>query len=169
VLPEIQLREARDEDAEGLIALIGAVFSEYPGCVLDVEGELPELRHIATSFRAWSGQFWVATRGERLVGCVGWTPTCAPEGIELRKLYVAQHERERGLGGRLCTLVEEAAEARGARFIELWSDTRFETAHRFYARRGYRQGPTTRALHDLSNTVEYYFRRESRLASASER
>ena len=33
------LRPARDGDAAGFIALIGACWAEYPGCVLDVDGE----------------------------------------------------------------------------------------------------------------------------------
>ena len=40
----LQIRDARDDDEPGLIALIAGVFAEYPGCVMDVDGELPELR-----------------------------------------------------------------------------------------------------------------------------
>ena len=37
----------------------------------------------------------------------------------------------------------------------LWSDTRFDRAHRFYEKRGYvRHGPI-RVLHDLSNSLEF--------------
>ena len=50
-----QLRPARDSDSAGVIALIGRVFAEYPGCVLDVEAEEPELRAPATHF----DRFWV--------------------------------------------------------------------------------------------------------------
>jgi len=32
-------RPARDTDRDGLIALIGSAYAEYPGCVLDVERE----------------------------------------------------------------------------------------------------------------------------------
>jgi hypothetical protein len=42
------IRPGRDSDAAGFIALIGACWAEYPGCVLDVDGELPELRALAT-------------------------------------------------------------------------------------------------------------------------
>jgi putative acetyltransferase len=43
--------------------------------------------------------------------------------------------------------------------VELWSDTRFEDAHRLYEGRGYRRGDELRELHDLSGSVEYYYRR----------
>ncbi len=154
------IRDARDSDEAGLIELIGSVFAEYPNCVLAVDEEIPELRHIATSFAGWDGRFWIAERDGRIVGCIGLTPAHDPGGIELKKLYVAASERQTGLGSRLTDLVVTEARARGARFIELWSDTKFETAHRFYAKRGFEMTGATRELHDLSDTVEYYFRRE---------
>jgi putative acetyltransferase len=156
------VRDAEDGDAEQLIALIGGVFAEYPGCILDVEGELPELLSIATAFRAWGGRFWVAEQEGRVVGCIGARSRGgAPErpwSVELCKLYVAREARRRGLGGALCALVEEEARARGAAFVELWSDTRFKDAHRLYERRGYARGPETRELHDRSASVEHFFR-----------
>src|SRR5262245_25285190 len=101
---DIHVRDARDDDAEGLIALIGGCFSEYPGCLLDVDGELPELRAIATAFREWGGRFWVAERGGRVVGCVGFSPGKKDGYAELKKLYVEKPAREAGLGDTLCRM-----------------------------------------------------------------
>ena len=153
------IRDACDADADGLITLIGGCFAEYEGCLLDVDGELPELRAIATAFAGWGGRFWVAEHGERVVGCVGLSPSVDPGGVELRKLYVDRAFRRHGLGGTLTDRVEAEARRRGAPFVDLWSDTRFETAHRFYARRGYVDGGLTRDLHDRSASVERYFRK----------
>lgn len=160
MLPDdILIRDAKDDDAEGLIELIGGCFSEYPGCLLDVDGELPELRAIATAFRGWNGHFWVAERGSRVVGSVGLTPGKKPGYAELKKLYVEKAARKTGLGSTLCSLAENEAIKAGYLRIDLWSDTRFTTAHRFYEKRGYQRGPHTRDLHDSSNSVEYYFER----------
>ncbi len=160
--PAPVLREARDADALDLIELIGSVFAEYPHCVLDVDGEMPELRGIDSWARAHGGKFWLAEwpAGGRswVVGMVGMSR--AGDGFELKKLYVHRHARVGGLGSRLLSLVETSAREAGGRFVELWSDTRFVTAHAFYKRRGYEQGPHTRELHDKSNSVEFYFRRE---------
>ncbi|MBK7583715.1 MAG: GNAT family N-acetyltransferase [Myxococcales bacterium] len=156
----LHLRDARDDDADALIRLIGDVFAEYPGCVMDADGELPELLQIASYFRDHDGEFWVAERDGLVVGCIGYSPAADPAGIELKKLYVQASERKSGLGGMLVERVEARARERGARFIDLWSDTRFVTAHAFYERRGWKRGPTTRELHDKSYTVEFYFRRE---------
>jgi putative acetyltransferase len=163
-----RIRVAGDSDAGGLIALIGDVYAEYPGCILDVDREEPDLRAIATAYAEKGGQFWVAVDDvldERVVGCVGWSPsrdTSRPGWLELRKLYVARSHRRRGLAGALCEHVEAAARARSAPGIELWSDTRFEDAHRFYNRRGYERQSAVRQLFDLSQSSEYHFIRRLR-------
>jgi putative acetyltransferase len=158
----LSLRPARDADADALIALIGGAYAEYPGCVLDVDGEEPDLRAIASAYARKGGGFWVAideTTGA-LVGSAGWLPSAAaerPGWVELRKLYVARAQRRRGLASLLCARVEALARERGAPGVELWSDTRFLDAHGFYAGRGYRQLPGFRQLFDLSQSSEYHF------------
>lgn len=152
------IRAARDDDGPGLIALIGACFAEYPGCILDVDGEMPELRGIASAYAAEQGRFLVAERAGLLVASVGWAPAAAGAGIELRKLYVARSARRQGLAGRLCERVEDAARERSDAFVELWSDTRFGDAHRLYESRDYQRGEQQRELHDRSFSVEYHYR-----------
>jgi len=158
----IAIRAGRDSDAEQLIELVRSAWSEYPDIVLEVEAEVPELRAIATFFAERAGKFWVAERQGRVVGSVGTLPAADPRGVELRKLYVARAERRQGLGSRLCSLVEDEARDQRAAFVDLWTDTRFTDAHRLYEARGYVRGPTTRELHDLSCTVEFYYRKELR-------
>ncbi len=153
------IRPARDRDADSLIDLIGAVFSEYPGCVLDVDGEVPELRAIATAFEKRAGRFWVAEREARVLGCVGVSPPVHHGSAELHKLYVSNRARRAGLGTELCRLVESEARRQGARFLELWSDTRFRDAHRLYERLGYVRLEGTRELHDLSRTLELHYQK----------
>jgi putative acetyltransferase len=149
-----RIRPARDADADAVIALIARVYGEYPGCILDVDREEPALRAPASSF----DRFWVIEEGPHVVGCVG----CAlHEGVaELKKLYLDAAMRGRGLGRDLIALVEETACASGARRIELWSDTRFKTAHAVYERCAYRKTGRTRDLHDLSNSTEFHFEKE---------
>jgi len=152
----VTVRDARDDDADGIIALIGAVYTEYPGCILDVDREEPELRAVATHYAPPDARFWVAEDAGRIVGCIG----CRAHGdvVDLKKLYLAKGRRGSGLAGTLYGLVMDEARRRGAAAIELWSDTRFERAHRFYEKLGYVRGKETRDLHDLSVTTEYFFR-----------
>jgi ribosomal protein S18 acetylase RimI-like enzyme len=150
------VRLVRDDDSTGLIELIGGCWAEYPGCVLDVDGEEPWLRAPATAYAAFGGTCWVVEDGGEIVACVGIKERAGGEA-ELKSLYVAARARRRGLGERLTGLVEAEAARLGARRIVLWSDTRFAAAHRLYERLGYRRTGRTRELHDLSQTVEYEF------------
>lgn len=152
------IRPVTDADSAALIRLIGAAWAEYPGCVLDVDGEEPWLRAPATAHAAQGGRMWVAEWAGQVVGCVGLRPV-APDTVELKRLYVAAAARRRGLGQRLTGLVEAEARRRGAARVELWSDTRFTDAHRLYQRLGYERLSQTRALHDRSDTTELHFAR----------
>lgn len=157
----IAIRDGEDRDGHDVSALLGAVFAEYDGCVFALE-EMPELVRLASYYREEGGRFWVAHRTilgrPILVGCVG--VVMRGDAAELKKLYVAARERRTGLGARLLELAETEAMDRGARTLELWSDTRFTTAHAFYERRGYRRTGALRPLHDASATEEFHFVRE---------
>ena len=149
-----ELRAARDSDSAGVIALIARVFGEYDGCVLDVDAEEPELRAPASAY----DRFWVVEDGGEIVGC----SACSlrPPVVEMKKIYLDVRYRGQGWGRRLIEIIEEAAREVGATRLEAWSDTRFTRAHAVYEHLGYERGPTTRFLHDLSGTEEYFFLRE---------
>jgi putative acetyltransferase len=150
------LRDATDDDSWGLIALIGACWAEYPGCVTDIGGEYPELLAPARHYQEVGGGLWVLPDGGWIGACVGLGPG-REQPIELVKLYVARHLRGRGLGRALIEWVQDQAVAREVGGIELWSDSRFHDAHRLYRRCGFRPTGATRQLHDLSETTELNF------------
>ena len=150
------IRAARDEDAPGIIALIAACWSEYPGCVMDLDGEVPELRALATYYVGRGGCAWVAQVAGEIVGSVGVAPV-GDDTWEIGKMYVARADRGTGLAQALLAGAEGHAAERGAKALCLWSDTRFERAHRFYAARGYARTGESRELHDISGSVEHGF------------
>jgi putative acetyltransferase len=152
----LTILEATDDDSEQLIALIEAVYSEYPGCVLDVEGEAPHLLRPASAFAERGGTLWVAELDGAVVGCCGFADR--GEALELLSLYVAARARQRGLGRRLAGLVEAAGRRLGRPRLELWTDTRFLDAHRLYEQLGYVRGGT-RELHDISESAEHHYRK----------
>jgi putative acetyltransferase len=154
------VRAARDSDATGLVALVGACFSEYEGCVLDTDHEMPHLLRVASHFDEVHGGAWVAETNGTVVGSVACRPASDAGGLELQMLYVLASARRQGLGSRLVALVEGEASRRNATFIDLWSDTRFTDAHRLYLSLGYRQLPGMRELHDLSATREFHFTKD---------
>lgn len=150
----IAIRDGRDDDSIAMIALIGAIYAEYPGCILDVEREEQVLLAPASRLAEMGGRIWVAEDKQGIVGCVGFKRR--PGHAELVKLYVAKRARGRGLGARLVGTVEAAVSPAFAR-IELWTDTRFADAHRLYERLGFRRSSDSRTLDDLSHTTEYHY------------
>lgn len=157
------IRPATDADSGQVVSLIAACWVQYPGNVLDIAGEEPGLRAVASHYAAKGGRFWVATlsfpQAEWVVGCAGFVPTPAnPEAqAELVRLYVHPRLRRQGLARRLAALPEATAKEWGAEALDLWSDTRFHEAHAFYQAVGYTKTGETRGLHDRSQSTEYRF------------
>ncbi len=148
------IRAGRDADAEGFIALIGACWREYPGVILDVDGEMPELRALASYYTGMGGALWAADADGRLAGMIAAVPHGAG-AWEISRVYTLPSTHGSGLGHRLLDVAETHARTAGATRLVLWSDTRFDRAHRFYEKRGYvRHGPI-RVLHDISNSLEF--------------
>lgn len=151
------IREGRDADAEGFIALIGACWAEYPGCVLDVDGEAPELRALATYFRDQGGMLWAAERDGRVIGMVGTRPLKEDAAWEICRMYVDAAARGVGLAAELLRTAEDHARAAGAERLVLWTDTRFTRAHGFYEKAGYVRQGSIRILDDLSHSLEFRY------------
>lgn len=169
------LRPARDDDAQDLFGLITLCFAEYPGCFTDPHSDLPDLVRPGhwreRRGKAEDGKEGALLGGEFLVmedergrisACVAvdYPARDAAAGkpiAELHRLYVRPDCRRRGIAEALTARVEAMAREAGAVKLILWSDTRFEGAHRLYRRLGYAQGTETRPLGDISHSIEFYF------------
>jgi GNAT superfamily N-acetyltransferase len=150
------IRPGSDSDAGGFIALIGACWGEYPGVIMDVDGELPELHALASYYAGKSGALWAAEAQGQIVGMIA----TAPHGDgawEICRLYVLAACRASGLAQRLLSQAEAHARAEGATRLMLWSDTRFDRAHRFYEKCSYVRCGPIRVLHDISNSLEFAY------------
>ena len=151
-------RAGRDDDAAAIIGLITACWDEYPGCVMDLDGENPELRALASHFAAKGGALWVAEQAGGVVGMVATSPHGG--GVwELHRMYVSATARGGGLASALLHTAEDHARAHGATAMELWSDTRFLRAHSFYEKHSWLRDGPIRALGDVSNSLEFCFRK----------
>ncbi len=148
------LRPGRDDDAAGFIDLITACWAEYPGCLMDLDGENPELRQLASHFASAGGALWAAEQDGRLIGMVAVRPAGGSDW-ELCRMYVATAARGSGVAGRLLQTATDHARDHGASDLHLWSDTRFERAHRFYERQGFVRHGAIRPLFDISNSLEF--------------
>lgn len=121
---------------------------------MDLDGEVPELRALASYAAGRGGQVWAAEAGGAVVGMVCTWPLA--DGVwEIGKMYVARPHRGAGLAGRLLAGAEAHARAQGATRLALWSDTRFDTAHRFYEKHSFIRQGGIRVLDDISHSLEF--------------
>ncbi len=154
--PAFSLRPGRDPDAAGFIDLIGGCWAEYPGCVMDLDGEVPELRALASYYAGQGGAVWAAEADGGLAGMVGSRPL-GGDAWEICKMYVAGSQRGTGLAQALLQAAEGHARSHGAATMKLWSDTRFTRAHRFYEKHSYVRSGPIRVLGDKSNSIEFAY------------
>jgi GNAT superfamily N-acetyltransferase len=75
----------------------------------------------------------------------------------LCKMYVAATQRGTGVAVQLIAAAESHARAMGAATLDLWTDTRFDRAHRFYQRHGFVRAGAIRTLNDKSNSLEFHY------------
>ncbi len=150
------IRPGRDDDAVAFITLIERCWAEYPGIVFDVDAEMPELHALASYYAGKRGALWAAEADDGIIGMVATVPHDG-DAWEICRVYTLPSTHGGGLGHRLLDQAEAHARAQGAKRLVLWSDTRFDRAHRFYEKRGYiRHGPI-RVLQDLSNSLEFAY------------
>jgi GNAT superfamily N-acetyltransferase len=150
------IRPGRDTDGPAIIALIAACWSAYPGIRMDVDREMPELHALAGYYAGQGGTLWIAEADGKVTGMIAVRP--AGQAVwEICRVYVDPVRHGSGLGHALLDQAERHAIAAGAERLTLWTDTRFDRAHRFYEKRSYvRQGPL-RVLNDLSNSLEFHY------------
>ena len=123
---------------------------------MDVDAEMPEYRALASYYSDQGGALWVAESDGAVAGMIATRPL-PDHAWEICRVYVHPSLHGGGLGHRLLDAAEAYAVAAGAARLVLWSDTRFDRAHRFYEKRSYVRSGPIRALADISNSLEYGF------------
>ena len=144
-------------DVPGVVALIGRVFAEY-GFVWDPAIEVPDLLDFHTHYAGSRGAFFVTRDAGMIVGSVGVERLDGPRA-ELHRLYLDAALRGRGLGRALTQTVIDWCRAREIEELVLWSDTRFDLAHRLYEHMGFARTGERTLPDDANDTREYRFER----------
>lgn len=104
------------------------------------------------------GVFLVAYLGEAAVGCGGFrraAPPAPEDAAEVKRMFVADHARRRGVAGRLLAALEVAARAEGYRQVVLDVGDRQEAALAFYETRGYHRIPGFSIYRDAPGNRAY--------------
>lgn len=148
-----EIRPATQADSAAVIEVIKEVYDEY-NFTWDPEDYHADLYDLDTHYLSHGNPFWIAESEGRPIG------TCALElfrilpGIpgetityeeqrrigasdcSLQRLYVRPTARAGGVGTALLKKAVSEAQARGRKQMEIWSDKRFEAAHRLYQKHG---------------------------------
>jgi GNAT superfamily N-acetyltransferase len=155
--PAIVIEPARIADAPAIVALIGRVFREYEFS-WNPAAEVPDLFDFDRHYGGAAGAFWVARLDGQVVGSVG--VARLPDGrAELHRLYLDATLRGRGVGRALVDTVLDWCRGAGIRRLVLWSDTRFDRAHRLYEGMGFRQTDEREVPDDPNDTREFGYER----------
>lgn len=150
------IRPATQADAAAAAAVVHAVFDEY-GFTWEAEGYHQDLYHLGTYYLARGHRFWVAEQAGRVVGTVALERfPCPIPGLDgeillqggllriggcdcsLDRLYVHPDARKQGIGLSLVQTVLSEARALRLTRLEIWSDKRYQEAHRLYQQAGAR-------------------------------
>ena len=153
----LAVRLAGSADVPGVVALIGRVYLEY-GFVYVPEVEVPDLFRFDQHYAAPHGAFFVVREDNVVVGSVG-VERLNDGSAELHRLYLDAGLRGRGTGRALVETVLEWCRTQKIRRLILWSDTRFDQAHRLYERMGFQRTGERVLPDDLNQTREYGFER----------
>jgi GNAT superfamily N-acetyltransferase len=144
-------------DVPAIVDLIGRVYAEY-GFVFNPRVEVPDLFAFDAHYTPPRGAFFVVRQGDTIVGSVGVERVDA-DTAELHRLYLDAERRGQGTGRALVEVALAWCRAGGFSRMILWSDTRFDRAHRLYLKMGFHQSGERTLPDDLNDTREYGFAR----------
>lgn len=117
---------------------------------------MPELHALASYYQDAGGALWIAGSGGHVTGMIATRPLEARRW-EICRVYVDPALHGSALAGDLLDSAENHAIAAGAEELVLWTDTRFDRAHRFYEKRSYIRSGAIRVLEDISNSLEFTY------------
>ncbi len=148
------IRLATQADAHAAAEVVHAVYDEY-GFTWECEGYHADLYGLQEHYLDRGDLFWVAESPsgeiiatnalnfhEPVPGSVGHLVRhggkvrIAGTDCALNRLYVHPNGRRQGIGQAMMRLTMDVAAERGCKAIEIWSDKKFEDAHRLYMRYG---------------------------------
>jgi len=149
------LRPFRTEDRDAVIALIDSVYREYADRV-HLEKAEADLMNVPANYPP--GHFMVLEEAGEIRATIAFSPDPERPGVcYLKRLYLDARLRGTGAGAQLLNWFLETARRLGMTRAELWSDVRFERAHAFYRKHGFRNDGEIREMDDSWQPYREYF------------
>lgn len=167
----LSIRAASACDSPEIVRVVRAVYDEYR-FTWDADAYHADLYDLEGHYFDHGGRFWVAERSGGMIGTAALTrfPTVpgspgalvqvagtrriAGTDCALERLYVQPDARRSGAGTALLRAAVDAARDDGCAAMEIWSDKRFEDAHRLYGRLG-AETVGDRICHDPDQSPEW--------------
>jgi GNAT superfamily N-acetyltransferase len=132
----ISLRKLQDEDIQSTLVLIRE-YVAWIGMDLSFQGIAEELETFPHAYAEPWGSFLVAIDSRKVVGCVG-LRRLDRDTCELKRLFVRDSHKGRGIGQQLLTRIIEEAWAKGYRRMRLDTLPKMGEAQRLYTLWGFR-------------------------------
>jgi putative acetyltransferase len=118
---DFEIRDWKNSDRNPAANVIHQVLLEY-GLSWEPEGADRDVLQVEEYYLATGGEFWVVESQGKLVGTSAYYPVSRQEqAVEIRKMYLLQEVRGKGLGKFLLAELEKAIANRGYR--EIWIET----------------------------------------------
>ena len=131
-MAELRVFRAGEQERETAFRLV----EEYNDAVNVLVRDSPE--SFATDYFGPGAGFWLAQRGEEMVGGIALRPLATHEHAgEIKRLYVRPEFRGAGAAAALLEALETYAAEHGYRWLYLDSKDDLQAAVRFYQRHGY--------------------------------
>lgn len=158
---ELRLRTANRDDQHGIISLIDSVFREYDAQVC-LEGAEQDLLDIQTNYIGKGGEFWVLERiatgaQPEIVGTHSAIPLSGTGKCTFKRLYSAAELRGTKWTHQLMQVAIDWSREQGFNQVQFWSDTRFQRAHQFFAKFGFRKTGDIRQMDDSTEPYSEFF------------
>ena len=130
------VRPVERHDVPAVAALLRSVLAEFGLTFGEGSATDAQVLDLPDAYEALGGAFWVATEGDSLLGTCGVFPL-GDGTFELRKMYLAQDARGRGVGRSLLDQACAFAKAAGGRRLVLDTTEQMTAAIRFYESHGF--------------------------------
>lgn len=164
-VPSTRIRLATSTDSDGIVTLIDGVLREYGDRICTAPGGAEaDLLDIDAGYRAQGGEFWVLEAvdgdgGSQIVGTHATRPDAQKPGAvcTFKRLYLRRDLRGTRFGHDLMQVAIDWAKENEFERIEFWSDTRFERAHSFFKKFGFRHNGEQRHMTDAVMPYSEYF------------
>lgn len=152
----LTLRPFAEGDTDAVVSVIRSCYEGY-GEQIELETLDADLLAIPEKYGGPGSAFWVLTDGDEVVGTVAVKAVDPPEEGELKRVFLRESYRGRGLGKKLSLFAFDWAREQGYQRLHIWSDVLYETAHALYRKLGATETGETRFIGGVNECWEKYF------------